>query len=80
MAHQGEVVVGEEIALALDDKLHLAARREGSNGERFGIIAGLTERIAEHPWPRLAEAPEEARLREWLLPAVWDRLSSGFHE
>ncbi|MEM7351551.1 MAG: AAA family ATPase [Acidobacteriota bacterium] len=76
LAHPGEVVVGPRVIEALGDELRLSARSTGEAGERFGVIAGLTARVEESPWPPLSEVPlDEAR--GWLLPAVAQRLESG---
>lgn len=76
LAQQGEVVVGPSIIASLGDRLRLAARSLIGDGESFGVIAGLTARVQENPWPSLSEVPLH-QARQWLLPPVATRLESG---
>ena len=80
LAHQGEIVVGPGVIEALGDQLRLSARSLDGTEERFGVLAGLTQMIAERPWPALPSDPKltrDANLRHWLLPAIHRRLRSG---
>src|SRR5262245_38927992 len=85
LAKAGELVVDEGVATAIGARATIAEWR-GLGGrpsfhdqlpERFAVIAELHEASAPDPWPTLTQLPSAEQLRPWLLPSVYQRLSTG---
>ena len=79
LAGKGEVVVDPETGRRLGGMMGVGEwRAESDTGERFAVVSGLTIPVTASPWPAMApDALGEEQLRPWLLPAVYQRLSSG---
>jgi adenylate cyclase len=75
-ARSGDVVLDAGALAELGDRVILLETRQGEVGP-VGVVARLaaTEEppVASAGWPQL---PEETA-REWLLPAVWERMVAG---
>jgi class 3 adenylate cyclase/tetratricopeptide (TPR) repeat protein len=72
----GEVVLDAGAVASLGERVVLREVRHGDTGS-VGVVESLTAGAAEvgapEEWPRL---PDETA-REWLLPAVWERMVAG---
>lgn len=78
-AERGEVVVDAATLAALAGRLELALMR-GEGPEQVGVVGSLPG-----PLPALPPPPRPPRLprsvtRQWLLPAVYERVRSGHGE
>jgi len=76
---RGEVVLAPATVTSLGDQVQFAAwHHDDETGERFGVVESLTSQVAGLPWqPAPPGSQEEAQLRTWLLPPVYERLSAG---
>ena len=72
-AESGDIVLSPEAAFALAGRVELAGP---VTVEGLGRVAQLLVDVPETPPPPEAELSEELA-RQWLLPAVYDRLSSA---
>ncbi|HSH02145.1 MAG TPA: tetratricopeptide repeat protein [Anaerolineae bacterium] len=76
-AETGDVVLSEEVAVALADLVEIASWRE-ADGERFAVVGRLREAVAATPWPAVpAAALPVAEVASWALQPVFERLQSG---
>ncbi len=76
-AEKGEVVLDASALESLGERVRLVARREDpERGRAFGVVAGLT---VETPTFEVVEPPrlDEALVRPWLLPEVYERIRTG---
>jgi len=76
-AEKGEVVLDASALDALGDRVRLSERREDlERGRSFGVVQRL---LVPVPTAEVVEPPrlDEALVRPWLLPAVYERLSAG---
>ncbi len=77
LASQGEVVVSASVLANLADRIEVSQRRiEASVGRTYGVVAGLAIDVADVPAPEPPPLPSEV-VRQWLLPVVYERLSTG---
>ncbi len=78
LAQAGEVVVGRAVAAALAGSAEVGERRRS---DAAGPVTVVTRLHGEVPDVRLVEDDltglPEAIARQWLLPAVYERLSAG---
>ena len=81
-AHRGEVLLDEAAVNTLGDQIEVLEWREDSeSGERFALVNKLQTDMEPDPWPALeVDALHTELLRPWLLPPVYDRLTSGMGE
>lgn len=79
VAAKGEIVVSAEALAELDDAIVIAEWRQAeTNGRPLAVVQALARPVAPTPWPPLPlERLEEAQLRPWLLPRVYQRLQAG---
>lgn len=78
LADRGQVVVDEETARMLGERLAVARRRAGPAGRRFFVARRLIGEVSPAPWPDLpADLLPAAQLRPWLPPAIHEQLASG---
>ncbi|MBA3531843.1 MAG: AAA family ATPase, partial [Ardenticatenales bacterium] len=79
LAEPGEVLVDAPTAAALGNALVLHSWRSAEESdEHFAVIQGLTAPLSPSAWPPLpSQALDEAQLRPWLLPTVYERLQGG---
>lgn len=78
LAENGEVVVGPQVVAELDRRLIVQGWREEATWGRFAVVADVEEDLTLHPWPTFhPDKFDEAELKPWLLPPVYDRLRSG---
>jgi adenylate cyclase len=82
MADKGEIVVTERVADELDDQLIIEGWREDAiSGERFAVVTGLKEPVADSAWPQLhLDSLTEAQVSAWLLRPVYERLRGSERE
>ncbi|MFP4394522.1 MAG: tetratricopeptide repeat protein [Anaerolineales bacterium] len=78
-ANKGEVVLGPYALAAVARHAHIAEYRRGTTpGARYGVVAGLRRDVPPRPWsPIPPEALPVDEVRAWLLPQIYQRLSSG---
>ncbi len=86
-ANKGEVVLGAEVIAQIGDNVEIAEwRGDAETGKRFGVVAKLARAVEVAPSPMVTmEGMEgtqgtegtEAGLRAWLLPPVYERLTTG---
>jgi adenylate cyclase len=77
-ASRGEVILAPSTLDALGDNAEVMAWREDEHGHGFGVVSGLRYPAEASPWPPLpSDALDDALLRSWLLPPVYERLCSG---
>ncbi|HET7168986.1 MAG TPA: tetratricopeptide repeat protein [Candidatus Limnocylindrales bacterium] len=76
-ADKGEVVLDASALAALGGRVMVADQRvDPATGRTFGVVGGL---LADVPTIDVVEPPalDEALVRPWLLPAVYERLRAG---
>ena len=76
-AEKGDVVLHETAMAAIGDRVAIREFREDhENGLRYGIVERLLVDVAES---RVEEPPPlpESVVRQWLLPAVYERMRTG---
>jgi adenylate cyclase len=77
VAEKGEVVLDPSTLATLGDRVRLAATRSDHvRGRTYGVVEAL---LVEVPTTEVREPPplDEALVRPWLLPAVYERLLAG---
>lgn len=76
-ARQGEVVLDESAIQHLGGRVESAADRVGPGGRKYAVVSKLREPVTL-PAPASAHAPlPEQIVRQWLLPAVYERMRTG---
>lgn len=77
-ADKGDIVLSMPTLRNLGDAVTVRTWQIRSDGSRFGIVDTLHVDVPTQPWPDipLKTLPRE-QVREWLLPAVYERLASG---
>lgn len=76
-AEKGEVVLDASAIEALGNRVEIAAmRHDDETGRAFGVVARL---LVDVPEARVEEPPPlpESTVRQWLLPAVYERMRTG---
>ncbi|MGH2477960.1 MAG: adenylate/guanylate cyclase domain-containing protein, partial [Candidatus Limnocylindrales bacterium] len=76
-ADKGEVVLDDSALAALGERVTISERRDDpASGRQFGVVTGL---LVDVPTTVVVEPPalDEALVRPWLLPAVYERLRTG---
>ena len=69
-AEQGEVVLDQSAIEFLSTRAELSERRrDEESGRIVGVLAGLTEPVADSPSPEPSRPLPEELVRPWLLPA-----------
>ena len=77
-AGKGEVVLDPAAVAALADRVRIAEWRVDESGQRFGVVSDIVKPVSPAPWaPVRGDALSDGQVRPWLLPAVYERLSSG---
>lgn len=72
-ARSGEVVLDEETVAALGSCVRIRERRGGA-----AVVAALLDEPEPRPWAALQPgALDEETVRQWVLPAIYQRLVSG---
>ena len=79
LAQKGEVVLARSALESLADRVIVGDRRQGANGDEgaVGVLARLLVEADEVDRPPPATDLSEAVVRQWILPAVYDRLVTG---
>jgi class 3 adenylate cyclase/tetratricopeptide (TPR) repeat protein len=78
LAEQGEVVLDQSAIEFLSTRAEIAERRrDEDSGRLVGVLAGLTEPVAEAPVPEPDQPLPDELVRPWLLPPVYERLRTG---
>lgn len=74
-ARPGEVLLDASAADSLGDRVRGSVRRAGSRG--YLVVDALTAPVVLPPRPARIPPLPEAQVRDWLLPAVFERLRVG---
>jgi class 3 adenylate cyclase/tetratricopeptide (TPR) repeat protein len=78
LAEQGEVVLDQSAIEFLSTRAEIAERRrDDESGRVVGVLAGLTEPVADSPSTEPERPLPEELVRPWLLPPVYERLRTG---
>ena len=78
LAEQGEIVLDESAFDALGERVDVAeVRVDEDSGRTVGLVAGLLEPAAEAPGEDTKSPLPEELVRQWVLPAVYERLRTG---
>ncbi len=81
MAEKGDVVLDEQTVLPIQDQLEIIEWRTNEDtGEKFAVISGFLNSVAQTPWPRLDKEVPAETISEWILPSVYERLNEGAGE
>ena len=82
LASRGEVLLGQTTVKVLEGQAEVAEWREDfKSGERFAVVNELNVAVEPDPWPELPpDALSDDQIRPWLLPPVYERLTSGMGE
>lgn len=84
LAGAGEVLVDEQLALRLGERLEIAGwRSDPDTGLRYAVATALTEAAPLTPWPAFSPQTQvqlEMQARPWLLAPVYLRLSCSEDE
>ncbi|MEO8753312.1 MAG: tetratricopeptide repeat protein [Casimicrobiaceae bacterium] len=79
-AERGEVVLDPSALKALGDRVEIREHRvDKESGRAFGVVDRMTEPVAVADVPVQVYTPPlpEDVVRQWLLPAVYERLRTG---
>ena len=81
-AERGEALLDEPTVAALGEQVDvLEWRVDPESGERFAVVDELNVLVGADPWPQMdSTALSDDQLRPWLLPPVYERLTSGMGE
>ena len=79
---KGEVVLDPSAVASVGERVVMEIRQgdddaEDGGGRTFGVVRGLAVPVADTPAPEPPHPLPEEVVREWLLPAVYERLSAG---
>lgn len=78
LTEKGEVLLEESALEALEGRVELGAWRiDPESGRRAAVLTRLTEDAPEAPDVQAHYALDDTLVRPWLLPAVYERLSTG---
>ena len=78
VAKRGEVVLEESALEALEGRVRIGETRvDEESGRKVGVLRGLTENAPESPDVQSQYALPAGQVQPWLLPAVYERLSTG---
>jgi len=82
LANRGEVLLGQTTVEVLGEQVDVLEWREDpESGERFAVVGALKVEAEPDPWPELSPAVlGDDQIRPWLLPPVYERLTSGLGE
>lgn len=82
MAEKGDVVLDQVTAEGLQDHLVIQTwRTHEETGQTFAVVEKLNLDVQSDPWMYLPEnALADEAIQEWILPAVYGRLSTGAGE
>jgi len=77
LAERGEVVADESALEALGDRIEVGETRHGEDRRGASVVARVRADVdLAPPPPAVVELPDNL-VRPWLLPAVYERLSTG---
>ncbi len=78
-AKRGEVVIEGVTLAALGDRVQvIELRYDPEHGQTIGVVQGLSQPVADAPWPALhPDQLTDDQVRVWLLPQVYERLRRG---
>jgi class 3 adenylate cyclase/tetratricopeptide (TPR) repeat protein len=76
-AQKGDIILDEHAVAALGNQISIIEwRQDPETGVRFAMIRKLNVTVEPDPW-LLSDPINLDHIRPWLLPPVYDRLSSG---
>jgi len=77
---KGEVVLDPSAVRSVGDRVRYELRQGDDHdgpGRTFGVVRGLAVEVADAPSAEPPHALPEDIVRQWVLPAVYERLSAG---
>lgn len=79
LAVRGEIILDHAAAQSLNDAVEVAEwRRDENSDQPYAVLKGLTCEVKPAPWSDVEPAQlNREQLRPWLLPPVYERLTSG---
>jgi hypothetical protein len=78
VAERAEVVLDRSALASLGARVEIRELRvDADTGREFGVVASMTEAVDDAPASIHEDPLAEEVVRQWLLPAVYDRLSTG---
>jgi class 3 adenylate cyclase/tetratricopeptide (TPR) repeat protein len=78
LAERGEVVLASSAVRSLADAVQIREWRTQPDDDPVGVVDELRQTVEPDPWPQLsAGSLSREVVRPWLLPAAFDRLTSG---
>lgn len=76
-AERGEVVLSATAVSTIEPHLQISEWRSTTHGQ-LAVVTGLSSPVDQWEWPPVDETLfADAAIRPYLLPAIYDRLSSG---
>jgi class 3 adenylate cyclase/tetratricopeptide (TPR) repeat protein len=77
-ALKGEVILDASAVESLGSRIEIRDRRiDEESGRHFSIVSRIVEDVPHRPPPPPAAELDEEMVRPWLLPVVYERLSTG---
>jgi len=77
-AERGEVLLGPSALESLGDRVRIRdVRLDAESGRKFGVTSEMLVPVNSAPAPAVDTSLPEHIVREWLLPAVYERLRTG---
>jgi class 3 adenylate cyclase/tetratricopeptide (TPR) repeat protein len=77
LAEKGEVVLDGNALTAIGDRIRVSELRTDDDGEAVGVVEAVLVDVPEASHDRRETTLPENITRQWLLPAVYERLSTG---
>lgn len=77
-ARPGEILLSSEMVQLLGGAARLSFREDAKSAESIAVLEELHAEVPNIEWPALEEgAIPESVLRQWVLPAIYERLQAG---
>ncbi len=80
LAEKGEIVADDASLALLGTAVQTGQRRRAYSGDGFTVIDAIADGVEFPKIEKLNASADPSRLRQWILPAVNDRLEAGLGE
>ena len=78
LAARAEVVLDRSVLESLGDRIEVRElRADAESGREFGVVASMTAKVDDAPASIHEDPLPEDVVRQWLLPAIYERLRTG---